>query len=143
MAHAPWGPHSTFASLAPQQVRNRGHRELKASGGPGAGFPCPGWITGKLAQLQLHPSGASDNHMMMPTCWEWGPSSVSASAAVSLLQNISGTFSAKFPLLGGADHTQTSLLILTGTLIALGNSALTHRLSRNIIHLLLFPKQKQ
>lgn len=80
--------------------------------------------------------------MVMPICWEWGPSSVTASLVVSLLQNISGTFLAKFLLLGGAYHKETSLLILTGTLIAFGNSALTHRLSRNIRHLLLFPKAK-
>lgn len=48
MAHAPWGPRRTFPSLAPPQGGNRGHRGLEASGGPGAGFPFPGWITGKM-----------------------------------------------------------------------------------------------
>ena len=38
---------------------------------------------------------------------------------------------------------QTSLVILTGTVTALGNAALAHRLPRNIRHRWLFPEQEK
>lgn len=100
------------------------------------------WLISSCIAWQ--PFGANGNPMVMPACWEWGPSSVFLPHQQCLCSIIfQEHFLAKFLLLRGADHTQTSLLILSGTLIALRNSLLTHRLSRNIRHLLLFSKQKQ
>lgn len=80
---------------------------------------------------------------MTLTCWEQGPFlSASVAPAMSLLQKFSGTVLGKFLLLGGADHAQTSLVILTGTILALGNTALAHRLSGNIRHFWLLPEQE-
>lgn len=138
------GPSQAFHQQA-------GHGRLEAVGGPGAGSPCPGWIPGCVAGcrcsasscISQQPLGANPNPAVTPTCWERGPFvSPSATPTVSLLQKFSGTFLGKLLLLGGADHVQTSPVILTGTVIALGNAALAHRLSRNIRHLQLFPEQE-
>lgn len=136
-------PHRTFTSFSPAATARQ------AGSCPGAGSPCPGWILGHVAgcrcsassSISPQPPRADPNPVVTPSCWEQGLSSPPLPGGSSL-QKFSGTFIEKFQLLGGAAHAQTTPVIRTGTVIALGNAELARRLSRNIRHLRLFPEQE-